>query len=48
MINNGVATVQVLDTDSAWFGVTYAEDRPSTVANIALLTKAGEYPSKLF
>ncbi|MBQ2177145.1 MAG: nucleotidyltransferase, partial [Alphaproteobacteria bacterium] len=35
-------------TTSKWFGVTYAEDRPETVARIQALVDAGEYPSKLF
>ena len=48
MIDDGSATVQVLDTTSEWFGVTYAEDRPSTVAKIASLTEAGVYPEQLF
>jgi len=40
--------VKVLDTPSKWFGVTYAEDRPSVVEKIAQLIKQGEYPEKLF
>ena len=34
LINDGTATVKVLDTTSKWFGVTYAADRPSVVARI--------------
>ena len=48
LITNGLATVKVLDTTSKWFGVTYAEDRPSVVAKIRALVDAGEYPEKLF
>ncbi len=48
LIQNGEATVKVLDTTSKWFGVTYAEDRPDVVAKIAALIEAGEYPAKLF
>ena len=48
LITNGIATVKVLDTTSHWFGVTYAEDRPSVVAKIRALVDAGEYPEKLF
>ena len=40
--------VKVLDTPSKWFGVTYAEDRPSVVEKIGRLVAQGEYPSKLF
>jgi hypothetical protein len=42
------ARVKVLDTPSKWFGVTYAEDRPSVVAKIQELIQKGEYPEKLF
>jgi len=40
--------VKVLDTPSKWFGVTYAEDRPSVVEKIGQLVTQGEYPQKLF
>lgn len=42
------ARVKVLDTTSQWFGVTYAEDRPSVIGKIARLVAAGEYPERLF
>ena len=48
LINDGIATVKVLDTTSKWFGVTYAADRPSVVARIQSLIDEGVYPSKLF
>ncbi|MBQ0060795.1 MAG: nucleotidyltransferase [Bacteroidales bacterium] len=48
LITEGTATCKVLDTTSKWFGVTYAEDRPETVARIQSLVEAGEYPEKLF
>jgi hypothetical protein len=48
LINNGTATVEVLDTTSKWFGVTYAADRESTVARIQQLVNDGVYPNKLF
>ncbi|MDR0508109.1 MAG: nucleotidyltransferase [Dysgonamonadaceae bacterium] len=48
LITTGKAKVKVLDTPSKWFGVTYAEDRPSVVAKINELIKKGEYPEKLF
>ena len=48
LIKNGEATVKVLDTDSRWFGVTYAADRPGVVAKFAELHKDGTYPEKLF
>ncbi|MDE7410539.1 MAG: nucleotidyltransferase [Paramuribaculum sp.] len=48
LIKNGEATVKVLDTDSKWFGVTYAADRPGVVEKFAQLHESGEYPEKLF
>lgn len=48
LIHNGEATVKVLDTDSRWFGVTYAADRPGVVEKFAELHRNGEYPDKLF
>ena len=48
LINEGTATVKVLDTTSKWFGVTYAADRQGVVDKIQALVDAGEYPAKLF
>jgi len=52
VVNNlivaGVATCQVLDTPSKWFGVTYAEDRPTVVAKLDKLVQQGIYPAKLW
>ena len=48
MIHEGKADVAVLPTDSSWFGVTYREDKPYVMAEIAKLVDAGEYPRTLF
>ena len=48
LINDKTATVEVLDTASKWFGVTYPEDRQEVVDKIQALIDAGEYPAKLF
>lgn len=48
LIRSGEATVKVLDTDSKWFGVTYAADRPGVVEKFAQLHRDGTYPEKLF
>lgn len=47
-IARGQATVRVLPTASAWFGVTYREDKPRVTAAIASLVAAGKYPARLF
>lgn len=48
LIANGEASVKVLDTDSRWFGVTYAADRQGVVDKFAELHKNGTYPDRLF
>ena len=48
LIAEGTATVEVLDTTSKWFGVTYADDRQMVVDKIQALVDAGVYPNKLF
>ena len=48
MIHEGAATVDVLPTESAWFGVTYREDKPLVTDAIRALVDAGEYPVSLF
>ena len=48
LVHEGKATVDVLPTDSAWFGATYREDKPFVAAAIRRLVDAGEYPSNLF
>ena len=47
-IARGLASVRVLRTASAWFGVTYRDDKPRVSAAIAELVKRGVYPEKLF
>ncbi len=48
LIKSGEASVKVLDTDSKWFGVTYAADRPGVVVKFAQLHADSTYPEKLF
>ncbi len=48
MIGRGEATVRVLPTDSAWFGVTYREDKPRVQAALLELVQAGRYPARLW
>jgi len=48
MITDEYATVSVLPTESAWFGVTYREDKPRVTSAIETLVKSGAYPPKLF
>jgi NDP-sugar pyrophosphorylase family protein len=48
MIARGETTVRVLPTDSAWFGVTYREDKPRVQAALLALVQAGRYPARLW
>ena len=48
MIHEGAASVEVLPTESAWFGVTYREDKPLVTDAIRALVDVGEYPASLF
>lgn len=48
LIKSGEASVRVLDTDSKWFGVTYADDRAGVMEKFAELHRSGEYPENLF
>ncbi len=48
LIGGGEATVRILPTKDAWFGVTYREDKPRVVAAIAALVAGGAYPAELF
>ena len=47
LIREGKADCRVLPTESRWFGVTYREDRPFVVGEIAKLVESGEYPRNL-
>jgi dTDP-glucose pyrophosphorylase len=48
LINDGVLNVDVLDTNSSWFGVTYQEDKPIVMEKLNALIEGGAYPSKLY
>jgi hypothetical protein len=48
LIERGEIELKVKNTPSKWFGVTYAADRPATVAQFRKLCDEGIYPEKLF
>jgi hypothetical protein len=48
LVNDGRATCKILRTTSAWFGVTYKEDRPLVIEGVRQLIAKGEYPAKLW
>ena len=48
MINEENLRVDILDTDSKWYGVTYKEDRKRITGAVGAMTAAGLYPEKLW
>ena len=48
MMKQNLCDIKVYPTDSAWFGVTYPEDKPWVVDSIRRLISEGEYPEDLW
>lgn len=48
MLQQGRATVRVLETGGKWYGVTYRVDRQSVVDALQEFTDRGEYPTPLW
>ena len=48
MVQKGAGTINVFSTTEKWFGMTYKEDRDTVKENLALKTKQGIYPEKLW
>jgi len=48
LITQGDADVRVLESHDQWFGVTYQEDKPVTIAKVKELVEAGIYPENLW
>lgn len=47
-IEEGYSTVDVLETTSAWYGVTYKEDADTVKKALKALVDSGEYPNNLW
>jgi len=47
-VKKGEITIQILRSNSRWFGVTYREDKPFVVESIRKMVDEGLYPEKLF
>ncbi len=47
-VKKGEITIQILRSNSHWFGVTYREDKPFVVESIRKMVDQGMYPEKLF
>jgi NDP-sugar pyrophosphorylase family protein len=48
MISQDLASVKVIPSADAWFGITYKEDKEKVASAIAALVSAGKYPARLF
>jgi NDP-sugar pyrophosphorylase family protein len=47
LIGAGTVSVRVLPTASAWFGVTYPDDKPRVMESVRALIASGAYPASL-
>ena len=47
LLKQGEITVDMLETEAVWFGVTYQEDRPLVQKALLELHAKGVYPEKL-
>ena len=47
MVRRGEGSVRVLPTKDKWFGMTYAQDKKQTQANILEMIAQGKYPAKM-
>ncbi|MCZ2100305.1 MAG: nucleotidyltransferase [Chitinophagales bacterium] len=48
LIKGDVLNINIIDTASDWFGVTYQEDRPFVVEKLRSLIQKGVYPTNLW
>ena len=48
LMDDGLATVRVLDSPDPWFGLTYREDRDVVAARLCALVARGDYPQRLW
>jgi len=48
MMSNGLIDVEVIDSKSDWFGVTYYDDKVEAVNKLLELTNSGSYPSPIW
>lgn len=48
LLEEGKASVAVLDSEDKWYGVTYKEDKPAVTAAVRMMKSSGLYPEKLW
>ena len=48
LLSENIINIDVVDSDSKWFGVTYKEDKDNSVKKLASYTSEGIYPTPLW
>lgn len=48
LLSEGACSVEVMQSEDVWHGMTYKEDKPEVVAAIRELIDRGEYPERLW
>ena len=48
LLQENLIDIKIIDSESKWFGVTYAEDKIAAVNNLKEYTDNGDYPSPLW
>ncbi len=48
MLQDGLCDIKVLHTNAKWYGVTYPEDKPHVMHEIATMISSGKYPDGLW
>ena len=48
LLAKNIISINAIDSDSEWFGVTYKEDKENSVEKLSLYSKEGIYPIPLW
>tara|TARA_A100001388_G_scaffold208987_1_gene159499 strand:+ start:65 stop:934 length:870 start_codon:yes stop_codon:yes gene_type:complete len=48
LLSENIINIDVVDSESKWFGVTYKEDKDNSVQKLDIYTKKGIYPTPLW
>ncbi len=48
LLSSGKASVEVLESEDKWYGITYKEDKPAVTAAVQNMKDAGLYPEQLW
>ena len=47
LLSEKIITIDVVDSNSEWFGITYKEDKENSVEKLKLYSENGIYPKPL-